>query len=175
MLARRGAAGTAGPARGSGRVPVTSASPNAGRARRQPAGRDQDRRYIEEAVPTPPSSLDLDRRPSAARSGRAELEEALTEHTATGPALTGGDLDADWQSAYNTGDEAPGGDMPTPDQAVVQDIGTAMGVEYNDDEELKGVDKIEQRDRHRWELDPASAEDYRERANVKVNRRGPGR
>jgi hypothetical protein len=116
---------------------------------------------------TPPSSLDLDRHASAARSGHVELEEALAEHTETGPALTGGDLDADWESAYNTGDEAPGGDMPTPDQAVVEDIGAALGVEYDDAEELKGANKIEQRDRHRWELDPASSEDYPDRARRK--------
>ena len=54
------------------------------------------------------------------------MEEALAEHTETGPALTAGDVDADWESAYSTGDEAPGGDMPTPDQNVVEDIGTAL-------------------------------------------------
>lgn len=125
---------------------------------------ERDRRIVEEEVPTPPSSLDLDRRPSAARTGRAEMEERRQEHTAAGPDLTAGDVDADWEAAYNTGDEAPGGDMPTPDQAVVAEIGTAIGLEYADNEELKAVDKIEQRDRHRWELDPASSEDYEERA-----------
>ncbi|HZA34644.1 MAG TPA: DUF6335 family protein [Vicinamibacterales bacterium] len=125
---------------------------------------ERDRRILEEEVPTPPSTLDLDRRPSAARTGRAEMEERLQEHTAAGPDVTAGDVDADWESAYNTGDEAPGGDMPTPDQAVVAEIGTAVGLEYADNEELKAVDKIEQRDRHRWELDPASSEDYEERA-----------
>jgi Family of unknown function (DUF6335) len=145
-----------------------SAPPKKQFGKRGPGSRRQqierDRRFLEETVPTPPSSLDLDHDPSAARSGRAEMEEALSEHTAAGPAITAGDVDADWESAYATGDEAPGGDMPTPDQAVVEEIGTAMGVEYNDDEELKGVDKIEERDRHRWELDPASSEDYRDRA-----------
>jgi hypothetical protein len=125
---------------------------------------ERDRRIGEEEVPTPPSTLDLDRRPSAARTGRAEMEERLQEHTAAGPDVTAGDVDADWESAYNTGDEAPGGDMPTPDQTVVAEIGTAVGLEYADNEELKAVDKIEQRDRHRWELDPASSEDYEERA-----------
>ena len=38
-----------------------------------------------------------------------------------------------------------------------------MGVDYQDSEELKGAEKIEERDRHRWELDPASSEDYQER------------
>ncbi|HSL20913.1 MAG TPA: DUF6335 family protein [Vicinamibacterales bacterium] len=121
-------------------------------------------RDIEEnEVPTPPSSLDLDRSASAVRTGRQELRESLQKHTETSPALTGGDVDADWQGAYSVGDEAAGGDNPTPDQQRVDDIGKALGVEYQDNEELRAVDKIDHRDRHRWELDPASAEDYRER------------
>jgi hypothetical protein len=114
-------------------------------------------------LPTPPSSLDLDRTASAARTGQAEIEEALAEHTETGPELTAGDVDANWQSAYSTGDEAPGGDNPTPDQDVVDEIGKSLGLVYEDNEELKGADKITERDKHRWELDPASSEDYEER------------
>ena len=64
------------------------------------------------------------------------------------------------KTRYAVGDESPGGDNPTPDQDRVDDIGKALGVQYNDDEELKAADKITERDRHRWELDPASAEDY---------------
>jgi hypothetical protein len=112
---------------------------------------------------TPPSSLDLDRSASAARSGRRSLRERYNEHTETGPALTGGDVDADWESAYSVGDEAPGGDNPTPDQDLVDDIGRAVGIEYQDNEELKGADKVEKRDKKRWELDPASSEDWDER------------
>jgi hypothetical protein len=93
----------------------------------------------------------------------AELSKRLDEHTETGPALTAGDVDADWESAYSVGDEAPGGDNPTPDQDVVDDIGKAVGVQYEDNEELKGEAKIAKRDKHRWELDPASAEDYDDR------------
>ena len=44
----------------------------------------------------------------------------------------------------------------------MDDIGKALGVEYQDNEELKGADKIAERDRKRWELDPASSEDYRD-------------
>jgi hypothetical protein len=99
---------------------------------------------------------------SAARTGRAEFEQKLHQHTSTSPALTAGDLDADWESADSTGDEAPGGDNPTPDQDVVDEIGRALGVEYDDDEELQGGDEIAARDRHRWELDPESREDFDE-------------
>ncbi len=34
-------------------------------------------------------------------------------------------------------DEAPGGDNPTPDQDIVDEIGKALGVEYQDSEELR--------------------------------------
>jgi hypothetical protein len=114
-------------------------------------------------VPGPPSSLDLDQHGSAARSGREEYQEHLRAHTATGPVMTAGDVDANWETAYDSGDEAPGGDHPTPDQDVVEEIGRAIGLEYQDNEELKAADKVEERDRHRWELDPASSEDYQER------------
>jgi hypothetical protein len=127
---------------------------------------NRPRRRIEEEedlVPTPPSSLDLDRSASATRSGRRELHERYAEHTETSPALTGGDVDADWESAYSVGDEAPGGDNPTPDQDIVDDIGRAVGVEYQDNEELKGADKVAKRDKNRWELDPASSDDWDDR------------
>lgn len=132
---------------------------------RKPPSLDRERRTIQDddIVPTPPSSLDLDRTASAARTGRREMRERLDEHTETSPALTAGDVDADWESAYSVGDEAPGGDNPTPDQDVVDDIGKAVGVQYEDNEELKGEAKISKRDKHRWELDPASSEDFNDR------------
>ena len=107
-----------------------------------------------------PSSLDLNRTASAAKSGRAEMRNTLSKNTGGGPALTGGDVDADWQSAESIGDEAPGGDNPTPDQDVVDDIGRSLGVEYADDEELQGSAEIAERDTHRWELDPSSKDDF---------------
>ncbi len=115
-----------------------------------------------ETLRTPPSSLDLSRGATAARSGRKTLDESRRLHSGMS-ALTGGDADADVESAYFTGDEAAGGDNPTPDQSDVDDIGHAIGVEYQDDEELKGAPKVDARDKHRWELDPASSDDYKER------------
>ena len=130
---------------------------------------DRVRRTLDESVPspaemvqTPPSSLDLDRHASAARTGRLELAEARRNLGSLGD-LTRGDVDADAENAYFSGDEAPGGDNPTPDQDIVDDIGKALGVQYQDNEELRASDKVVERDRHRWELDPASSEDYKER------------
>ena len=119
----------------------------------------------DELLPSPPSTLNLDRTASAVRSGRAKLADLGGELTHTDAALTGGDVEADAQSAYAVGDEAPGGDNPTPDQDVVEEIGEAVGLAYQDTEELGGERKLEQRDRHRWELDPASSEDYEARQN----------
>ena len=117
----------------------------------------------EDLTPTPPSTLDFDRAGTAARTGGARRDALQHELTHTDATLTGGDLDGDAQAAYGVGDEAPGGDNPTPDQDVVDEIGAAVGLQYQDNEELGGEDKIAERDRRRWELDPASAEDYRER------------
>ena len=134
---------------------------------RKPPGLDRERRIVSDEdeiiQTTPPSSLDLDRSASAVRTGRRALKDRFDEHTETSPALTGGDVDADWESAYSVGDEAPGGDNPTPDQDIVDDIGKAIGVEYQDNEELKSEEKIAKRDRNRWELDPASSDDWDDR------------
>ena len=78
---------------------------------------DRVRRTLDEIVPTPPSSLDMDRHGSAARTGGAGLRDSLEEHTGMTPALTGGDIDADWENAYFSGDEAPGGDKTEHDQS----------------------------------------------------------
>lgn len=115
-----------------------------------------------ETLRTPPSSLDLDRHGSAARTGRAEREQSDRNYGKM-RTVTAGDPDADVDNAYFSGDETPGGDNSTPGQDLVDDIGHALGVEYADNEELRSGDKLEERDKHRWELDPASAEDYRDR------------
>lgn len=137
-------------------APVTKTRP----AARRPKHAPKDPRPI---VQSPPSSLDMNRRGTAARTGRAEIAESRADHATMTPSITGGDVDANVEDAYFTGDEAPGGDNTTPDQDVVDDIGKALGVEYQDNEELRGSDKVADRDKHRWELDPASAEDYRDR------------
>ena len=140
-------------------------SPKAAGAPRKVARLDRTRRTIDDVVPSPPSSLNMNRRGSAVRTGRAEVAERLLEHAGMSTAITAGDVDVDVENAYFSGDETPGGDNPTPDQDVVDDIGRALGVEYQDNEELRASDKVIERDKHRWELDPASSEDYKERKN----------
>lgn len=97
-------------------------------------------------------------------SGGAQLRRELSEHHSRTPVLSGGDVDADWRRA-DIGDETVGGSAPTPDQAVVDELGQALGLTYADDEPLRCGSKVNARDRNRWELDPASSEDYLERVN----------
>jgi hypothetical protein len=145
------------------RKPTRRASPRPPTAARKAPRLERARRTIDEVVPTPPSSLDMDRRGSAVRTGRAEIAERRLEHAGMSAAITAGDVDVDLENAYFTGDETPGGDNSTPDQDIVDDIGKALGVEYQDNEELRASDKVTERDKHRWELDPASSEDYKNR------------
>ena len=113
----------------------------------------------DDTVTGPPSVAGADRSSPHAR----EPYDRLTAHGSVGPAIAGGDLDADWESAASTGDGAPGGANPTPDQTVVDEIGRAVGVQFEDGEALDVEEKVVERDRHRWELDPGSSDDFDER------------
>ena len=96
-------------------------------------------------------------------AGSKKLRERLREHTDTNPILSGGDIDARWEDADSSGEESVAGSAPTPGQDNVQEIGEAIGVTYQDNEELKVGEKERSRDKKRWELDPASSDDYQDR------------
>lgn len=96
-------------------------------------------------------------------SGSAELAERLRENTHSDPSLSAGDIDARWEDAESSGDETVAGSMPTPGQSDVEEMGRALGVNYASDEPLKPGEKERSRDHHRFELDPASSEDWQER------------
>ncbi len=84
---------------------------------------------------------------------RETLDERL-EYAETSPALTGGDLDADWQRAASTGEEAVGGSVATPDQDIVDELGRALGVEQPLDAPVRTSDEIlRDRDARQWELE----------------------
>jgi len=98
---------------------------------------------------------------SRRRVARDGPEDVLTpsldrrsSYTATGPALSGGDVDADWQDAETSGEETVGGTVATPDQDVVDDIGRALGVEQSPSAPVIPMEDIlHDRDRRRWELE----------------------
>lgn len=94
-----------------------------------------------------------------------ELKLKLLQHHNCDPSLAAGDVDAQWEMAESSGDETASASNTTPDQNGVEEIGAALGIVYQSDEELRCGAKEHDRDVHRYELDPASSEDYRERLN----------
>lgn len=109
-----------------------------------------------------PRVISLQRRVSAADavhvSGQVSPPEEAEPRRETGPELTGGDLDADWQRAHLSGDEAVGGSVQTPDQDVVDELAQALGVEEELRSPIHGVEEIlAERDRRRWELEEEAA------------------
>lgn len=84
------------------------------------------------------------------------LAQRLRNNTAASPKDAGGDLDANWEDVNESGSETVGGDNPTPDQSLVEENANAVGVNFEDNEELEFIDKIERRDRDRFELNESS-------------------
>ncbi len=96
-------------------------------------------------------------------SGGRTMHDRMEQYTSASPELTGGDIDARWDQAEAVGDEAVGGTVATPDQNIVEELGAAVGLDYDDRVFLRTNDILEERDSKRWELDPTSSEDYQER------------
>lgn len=94
----------------------------------------------------------------ALRSGVTDPVERSAEAPVPGEErLQAGDPDVDPLENELSGDEIPGGDMTTPDQNNVDDIGRAAGVTDLDTGALtSGEELFRRRDERRWELDPRS-------------------
>ena len=85
-----------------------------------------------------------------------QLAQRLRNNTSASPEDAGGDIDASWESANDSGEESVSGDHALPDQSDVEENAHAVGVNFEDNEELEFIDKIDRRDRHRHEMDPRS-------------------
>jgi hypothetical protein len=119
----------------------------------------QIREYYEHQSPSESEAFREPMESVPTRAQRAGKLDGSDERTAR---LSGGDPDVSPQS-IDAGTETPGGSNPTPDQDLVDEIGEAVGVTYQENEPLKFGDKYAARDDSRWELNPASSEDYQER------------
>jgi hypothetical protein len=87
------------------------------------------------------------------------LLEEMVSHHETSPIASGGDVDADWQRAESSGEEAVGGSAATPDQDIVDEIGHALGVEQASDAPVTCSEEIlRTRDRLYWHLERLAAE-----------------
>ncbi len=93
-------------------------------------------------------------------AGSHEIELRMRTCPWSSPLLSGGDVDAHWEAAESAGDETIGGSCSIPGQSVVDDLGEALGIVYGQNEVMRLREKHDRRDRHRWELDPASSEDF---------------
>ena len=115
---------------------------------------------IYENAPLPDPEIERERNEEAAHVPHApeELIERLHENTAASPADSGGDIDAEWEEVNTTGEEAVFGSNPTRDQSDVEANAHAMGIDFQDNEPLDVLEKLEKRDRDRWELDEGSKE-----------------
>src|SRR5262249_21279486 len=87
------------------------------------------------------------------------LGREFEQYYAVSPELPAGDLSVEGsggekrKEAEDSGAETPGGHVAAPDQDNVDEIGRAVGMEFQDNQELRTHDEIlSKRDRHRWEL-----------------------
>ena len=119
----------------------------------------QDFEYLSnnpDYVPDPEIEEFMEEEISRAPKDPELLAHRLRNNTAASPKDAGGDLDAAWEEVNDSGSETVAGDNPTPDQSLVEENASAMGVSFEDNEELEFIDKIEKRDRDRYELDENS-------------------
>lgn len=96
-------------------------------------------------------------------TGMGRTLEKLRMPGRWGHDVTGGDLDDDWYQAEVVGEEAVGGQNPTPDQNVTEILEESAGIAGTDRESVRTQLKLASRDRQRWELNPESSEDYPQR------------
>ena len=127
-----------------------------------PTKKPEDFEYISNSpdyVPDPEIEEFMEEEISRAPKDPEQLAQRLRNETSASPHDSGGDPDANWEDVNESGSESPGGDNPTPDQSDVEENAHAVGVNFEDNEELRFLEKIEERDRDRYELDESSKGD----------------
>src|ERR671939_1102376 len=124
-----------------------------------PKKRPEDFEYLSnnpDYVPDPEIEEFMEEEISRSPKDPEQLAQRLRNNTASSPADSGGDMDASWEDVNDSGTESVAGDNPTPDQSIVEENARAVGVTYEDNEELDVLDKINRRDRDPFELDGRS-------------------
>jgi len=124
-----------------------------------PRKRPEDFEYLSNDpnfVPDPEIEQFMEEEIARAPKDPDGLAGRLRQNTAASPRDAGGDLDATWEDVNDSGEESVAGDNPTPDQSDVEENAHAVGINFEDNEELEFIDKIDRRDRDRFELDPRS-------------------
>ena len=70
------------------------------------------------------------------------------------------DAENDSYRAEVNGDEAVGGSTAVPNHNDMEEMAKAVGIEVDEDTPLATEEMLLKRDRDRWELDPASADEH---------------
>ena len=112
--------------------------------------------YEKESLPDPEIDAERQDEINSAPMNPQELLERLDEHHSSSPADSGGDVDAEWEDVNDSGAESVFGHNPTPDQSDVEKNAHAMGINFEDNEPLDLLEKMEKRDRNRYELNEDS-------------------
>ena len=107
------------------------------------------------------AELSLESLASGSREEEISLEQLKRKRVGE-VEVTGGDVEDNVYQAEVVGEEAVGGQTPTPDQNVTEQLLQAMGIASVEGESINTREKLELRDDSRWELDPLSSEDYQE-------------
>lgn len=109
-----------------------------------------------DVVPDPDIEEFMEEEIARAPKDPNQLAQRLRNNTSASPVDSGGDLDASWEDVNDSGEESVGGDNPTPDQSDIEENAHAVGVNFEDNQELDLTEQLERRDRDRFELDPRS-------------------
>ena len=109
-----------------------------------------------EYVPDPEVEALMEEEIQRAPSDPDLLLQRLRNNTAASPRDAGGDIDATWEDVNESGSETVGGDNPTPDQSDVEENAHAIGINFEDNQQLNFQEQLEKRDSDRFELDERS-------------------
>ena len=124
-----------------------------------PKKRPEEFNYLSnnpDVVPDPEIEEFMEEEIARAPKDSNQLAQRLRNNTAASPSDSGGDIDASWEDVNDSGEESASGDNPTPDQSDVEENANAVGVNFQDNQELDLYEQLEGRDRDRFELDPRS-------------------
>ncbi len=88
-------------------------------------------------VPDPEIEQFMEEEIARAPKDPEHLAQRLRNNTASSPSDAGGDIDASWEDVNDSGTESVSGDNPTPDQSNVEENAHAVGVNFEDNEELE--------------------------------------
>ncbi len=113
--------------------------------------------FYENDVPNPEIEQFMNEEIDRAPRDSNELEQRFEASTQS-PVTSGGDIDAEWEEADDDGAESVGGHNPTPDQSDTEANAAAMGFTFEDNQEIDLLEKMQKRDRNRFELDEDSKE-----------------